>query len=281
MVPGRPRYVSSASNFRAIQELTSSQASGRPASARIPSNLAPGNYLIRNEVIALHIAATLGGAEVFPSCTQLRVGGSGNARPREDELVSFPGAYVPEDPGLWVKDIYEPNFNYVFPGPKVASLVAGGSGGAPAPAPAPVPAPAPEAPTPPKEDEKPDIPLGPINAAPIPNTSVAPPPPAAAPTTPATVPAPKPSTIRRCKNYKTAAKRAEKRRLAAEAAAAAAASLTAAPSASTSSPVANVAAAAPTPDLAAPESNLGKRSHVVGSYARRHHGKAMRRMHSH
>ncbi|KAH6904125.1 glycoside hydrolase, partial [Coprinopsis sp. MPI-PUGE-AT-0042] len=104
-------------------------ASGRPASARIPSNLAPGNYLIRNEVIALHIAATLGGAEIFPSCTQLRVGGSGNARPSEGELVRFPGAYTQEDPGLWVKDIYEPNFNYVFPGPRVASLVAGGSGG--------------------------------------------------------------------------------------------------------------------------------------------------------
>ena len=45
---------------------------GGPANVTIPSDLAPGQYLIRHEIIALHLATQLGGAEFYPSCTQVR-----------------------------------------------------------------------------------------------------------------------------------------------------------------------------------------------------------------
>ena len=73
---------------------------GKPISATVPKNLAPGNYLIRHEIIALHLAEKVGGAEFYPSCTQVKVGGSGNGTPKSSELVSFPGGYSDTDPGI-------------------------------------------------------------------------------------------------------------------------------------------------------------------------------------
>jgi hypothetical protein len=92
----------------------------------LPKNIAPGNYLVRQEVIALHTAISLGGAEFYPSCSQLKIGGSGTGKPQPDELVSFPGAYDDKDPGILVPDIFNPGFKYEFPGPKIASFVTGG-----------------------------------------------------------------------------------------------------------------------------------------------------------
>lgn len=85
----------------------------------LPSNLSPGGYLIRHEVspgtmppcveayslthslqiIALHLAVTMGGAEFYPSCTQIQVGGNGNGQP--NQTVHFPGAYSDSDPGIF------------------------------------------------------------------------------------------------------------------------------------------------------------------------------------
>jgi len=42
-----------------------------PANVTIPSTLKSGQYLIRHEIIALHLATTVGGAEFYPSCTQV------------------------------------------------------------------------------------------------------------------------------------------------------------------------------------------------------------------
>ena len=67
----------------------------------IPS-IAPGQYLLRAEVIALHVASTVGGAQFYMSCFQLQVGGSGSAEP---DTVNFPGAYGASDPGILI-DIY-------------------------------------------------------------------------------------------------------------------------------------------------------------------------------
>ncbi|KIK96833.1 glycoside hydrolase family 61 protein, partial [Paxillus rubicundulus Ve08.2h10] len=44
---------------------------GGPSNVTIPSTLKPGQYLIRHEIIALHLATELGGAEFYPSCTQV------------------------------------------------------------------------------------------------------------------------------------------------------------------------------------------------------------------
>ncbi|KAJ3551901.1 hypothetical protein NM688_g4443 [Phlebia brevispora] len=68
----------------------------------LPQNLAPGGYLIRHEIIALQLATSLGGAEFYPMCTQVMIGGSGNGVP--SPTVSFPGAYSDNDPG-----IFDPN----------------------------------------------------------------------------------------------------------------------------------------------------------------------------
>ena len=64
----------------------------------LPQNLSPGGYLIRHEIIGLHLADTVGGAEYYPSCTQIRVGGDGTGAP--SDTVSFPGAYSASDPGI-------------------------------------------------------------------------------------------------------------------------------------------------------------------------------------
>lgn len=94
---------------------------GARANSRLPANLAPGNYLVRHEIIALHLASRPGGAEYYPACVQIRVGGNGNGRPQEDELVSFPGAYRDDHPGILVNAFS--NAPYTFPGPRIARFV--------------------------------------------------------------------------------------------------------------------------------------------------------------
>ncbi|RDW70098.1 hypothetical protein BP5796_08495 [Coleophoma crateriformis] len=79
----------------------------------LPSDLAPGNYLIRAEVIALHAAGSTGGAQFYMSCYQINVSGSGTATPAG---VLFPGAYSATDPGILI-DIYSTINNYTIPGP--------------------------------------------------------------------------------------------------------------------------------------------------------------------
>ncbi|KAF7790518.1 hypothetical protein EIP86_001474 [Pleurotus ostreatoroseus] len=79
----------------------------------VPSGIAPGNYLIRAEVIALHVASTVGGAQFYMSCYQVNVGGSGSAAP---PTVKFPGAYSAQDPGILI-NIYQSLTTYDIPGP--------------------------------------------------------------------------------------------------------------------------------------------------------------------
>lgn len=109
--------------------------SGALAKVRIPSNLAPGNYLVRHEIIALHLAPK---AEFYPGCAQLTVGGSQTGKPSAGETVKFPGGYQDGDAGIRGVNAY--GGPYAMPGPAIAKLAASG-GGAPAPAPAPAPGP--------------------------------------------------------------------------------------------------------------------------------------------
>ncbi|KDR73179.1 hypothetical protein GALMADRAFT_100803 [Galerina marginata CBS 339.88] len=98
---------------------------GGVASATLPSTLAPGNYLLRHEIIALHLATSMGGAEFYPACAQIRVGGSQTGAPQSSELVSLPGAYSDSDPGIFDPSVFDTNAKYVFPGPAIASFVSG------------------------------------------------------------------------------------------------------------------------------------------------------------
>ncbi|KAH6684909.1 glycoside hydrolase, partial [Plectosphaerella plurivora] len=79
----------------------------------IPSDVAPGDYLLRAETVALHAAGSANGAQYYMSCYQLRIEGSGTAKPAG---VSFPGAYKATDPGLMI-NIYQDIKDYQIPGP--------------------------------------------------------------------------------------------------------------------------------------------------------------------
>jgi len=83
----------------------------------LPKNLPSGQYLVRMEAIALHVASTFAGAQFYISCGQINVvnGGSGSPGP----LVSIPGVYTGNEPGILI-DIYYPiPANYTQPGPAV------------------------------------------------------------------------------------------------------------------------------------------------------------------
>jgi hypothetical protein len=99
LVPTKFEYVRFIS-VDYIQGLTNHcTVNGQPANVTLPSNIAPGNYIIRHEIIALHLADTMGGAEFYPSCSQLNISGTGTGTPNSNELVSLPGAYSDNDPG--------------------------------------------------------------------------------------------------------------------------------------------------------------------------------------
>lgn len=101
-----------------------------PANVTIPNTLAPGNYLLRSEIISLQLAMSQGGAEFYPACIQLQVGGSQTQGPTSSEECAFPGCYSDDDPGILTPDIYNPPIQYTFPGPPVASFVDAGSSSA-------------------------------------------------------------------------------------------------------------------------------------------------------
>ncbi|KAJ2649756.1 hypothetical protein IWW40_002932 [Coemansia sp. RSA 1250] len=82
----------------------------------IPGDLQDGNYLLRGEIIALHLAEKKGGAEFYNNCVQLRItGGTGSASP---ELFQIPGIYKEDDPGIHF-NLYDGYSSYNIPGPKL------------------------------------------------------------------------------------------------------------------------------------------------------------------
>ncbi|EJD06723.1 glycoside hydrolase family 61 protein [Fomitiporia mediterranea MF3/22] len=83
--------------------------------ATIPSDVAPGQYLVRIEQIGLHVVDA---PQWYISCAQINITGGGSANPSK---VSIPGYVSPDDPGLTV-DIYDPvPTAYTVPGPPVFS----------------------------------------------------------------------------------------------------------------------------------------------------------------
>ena len=87
----------------------------------IPSTVAPGNYVLRHEIIALHAADRADGAQLYPQCINLKITGSGT-----DSLPSGvvgTALYGANDAGIFV-NIYQTLASYIIPGP---GLQAGGS----------------------------------------------------------------------------------------------------------------------------------------------------------
>lgn len=82
---------------------------------QIPTELPPGDYLMRGEHIALHGAGEFGGAQHYMGCAQLTVSGSGSGSP--SPLVQIPGVYTGNEPGLIINIYWPPPQNYTIPGP--------------------------------------------------------------------------------------------------------------------------------------------------------------------
>ncbi|KAL9624074.1 MAG: hypothetical protein Q9160_001596 [Pyrenula sp. 1 TL-2023] len=85
----------------------------------VPSNLKAGNYVLRHEIIALHAAQSVGGAQAYPQCINLQVTGTGTAVPSGG--VSAATFYKSTDPGI-VFNIYTSFTSYQIPGPAVKAV---------------------------------------------------------------------------------------------------------------------------------------------------------------
>ena len=85
----------------------------------IPKSLPSGNYLVRVEHIALHVAQSFGAAQFYISCGQVTVTGGGSGSP--GPLVAIPGVYTGYEPGILININYPVPKNYTQPGPAVWS----------------------------------------------------------------------------------------------------------------------------------------------------------------
>ncbi|KAJ3411176.1 hypothetical protein HDV05_002642 [Chytridiales sp. JEL 0842] len=141
----------------------------------IPANIAPGKYLLRGEINALHEADRPNGAQFYVFCAELQVSGGGNAEPTPKTVMPYLTA---TSPGVRFDVYNSPGSSYPTLGIPVATFGAGG-GAAPAPAPAPpagnTTTPATPAPAPPAAPPAAPAPAPPAAPAPAPPTT---PPPA-------------------------------------------------------------------------------------------------------
>ncbi|RAK96352.1 putative endo-1,4-beta-glucanase [Aspergillus ibericus CBS 121593] len=75
--------------------------------------VAPGYYVLRHELIALHGASSENGAQNYPQCFNLQITGTGTAEPSG---VLGTELYTPTDAGILV-NIYQSLSTYEVPGP--------------------------------------------------------------------------------------------------------------------------------------------------------------------
>ncbi len=84
----------------------------------IPTDIAPGNYVLRHEIIALHAAGQVNGAQNYPFCYSLAISSTGTANPEGVLATSF---YTPTDPGIKF-DLFTKFTDYTIPGVSVFDL---------------------------------------------------------------------------------------------------------------------------------------------------------------
>lgn len=111
---GEAGLLDVAKNQWAADELLANNLSW---SVRLPSDIAPGNYVLRHEMIALHAAGNANGAQNYPFCFNLVISGNGTATPTGIPAVSF---YKEKDPGI-LFDLFTKFTTYVIPGPPLYS----------------------------------------------------------------------------------------------------------------------------------------------------------------
>lgn len=95
-------------------------AAGASWTTTIPFNIAPGEYLLRIELLALH---SIGSPQFYPSCSQIRVSGTGNDAPEDEEAISIQEIYM----GYSFPNIWKPSPVFKLAGPAVAAFVASAS----------------------------------------------------------------------------------------------------------------------------------------------------------
>lgn len=86
-------------------------------------NLKPGEYLLRHEILGLHVAGTRMGAQFYPACVHIKVGGSGTKSLPTG--VGLPGAYNPDDKNGVLVDLWRVNqgqVTYTAPGGPVITI---------------------------------------------------------------------------------------------------------------------------------------------------------------
>ncbi|KAK7995265.1 Endoglucanase-7 [Apiospora arundinis] len=81
--------------------------------SKIPASIAPGNYVFRHEIIALHAAGSLNGAQNYPQCFNIQITGSGNAKPSGTLGTAL---YKADHPGILFNP-YRTITDYPMPGP--------------------------------------------------------------------------------------------------------------------------------------------------------------------
>ncbi|CAO2658027.1 Nn.00g072870.m01.CDS01 [Neocucurbitaria sp. VM-36] len=88
----------------------------------IPAALKPGEYILRHEILGLHVAGTRMGAQFYPACVQIKVGGSGTKTLPSG--VGLPGAYNPDDDGVLVQlwQVNQGQRSYTAPGGPVMTI---------------------------------------------------------------------------------------------------------------------------------------------------------------
>ena len=102
-------------------------ANGLTWPVTIPSSVAPGNYILRHEILALHEGNRQGGTQFYPQCMNIVVTGSGtNTLSGGTPAQSF---YKASDPGV-LFDMYNNPTSYPIPGPPL--MASAGSSSPPA-----------------------------------------------------------------------------------------------------------------------------------------------------
>ncbi|EIN14614.1 hypothetical protein PUNSTDRAFT_96583 [Punctularia strigosozonata HHB-11173 SS5] len=95
----------------------------------IPAGLADGEYLLRHEILGLHVAGTYMGAQFYPQCVQVTVTNGGSVTLPQG--VPLPGSYNPNDTSgvlvqLWQIEANPSQLYYIAPGGPV--VLPGGTG---------------------------------------------------------------------------------------------------------------------------------------------------------
>jgi cellulase len=83
---------------------------------KVPEGLVAGGYVLRHEIIALHVADQVDGAQAYPQCFNIQVGGSGWKK--VEGGVTGNMLYGIRDKGILV-DIHKKIDGYEIPGPRL------------------------------------------------------------------------------------------------------------------------------------------------------------------